>query len=149
MTTMSSNGFDKELLKVTLNGIALINQAIPKYQITLRNALKGNLSVELKDGTSHLMDVDEVSKLSRKLPSWMIWLVKLPFILAYNPENSIFKVVGDEWQEKATREVLGLDTSTPLKIEHIEKLVMDYGSLVFILFAIDYKKIFDRGEKIE
>ncbi|UXD22388.1 hypothetical protein IPA_04220 [Ignicoccus pacificus DSM 13166] len=129
------------LLKVVINDIALINQAIPKTQITLKKALEGDLIVELRDGSTHYMDPDEVQKFYEKLPNWMRWIVKVPIIISFNPESETFSVTGDEWQQEALRYVLGMDKDDKLKFQHLERLIMEYGSLVFVIFAVDVGEI--------
>ncbi len=132
---------DRNVLKITINDISQINQSIPKSQVLLKTALGGKLEVELKDGTMHLMDKDEVQNLASKLPSWMVWVVKIPFILAFNPEGGKFVVLGDEWQKEAIARVLKLDEASSLKFGDVERLIMEYGSLVFIMFSVDISSL--------
>ncbi len=140
---------EKRLIKVTVNDIAVINQAIPKEQIPLLRALRGEREVQLKDGSYHLMDEDDLVKLSELIPSWLRWLVKVPFVLSYNPESEALSVAGDEWQEEALRRVLNLEKNEKLKLYHLEKLVMEFGSLVFVVFAVDFRSVISSGKGVE
>ena len=86
---------EQRIFKVVLNDIALINQAVPKKLISLKRALEGSLIVELKDGTTHYMDKDELQKFYERLPKWMRWIVKVPIIITYSPESESFSVSGE------------------------------------------------------
>ncbi|ALU12283.1 hypothetical protein EYM_02090 [Ignicoccus islandicus DSM 13165] len=132
---------DRELIKLTISDFATINQSVPKEQIPLLRALRGEREVPLKDGTVHLMDEDDLQRLSNAIPSWLRWLVKVPIVLSYNPETGALSVMGDQWQEEAVRNVLGLERDEKLKFYHLDKLVMELGSLVFVIFAVDLREV--------
>ena len=132
---------ERNLIKLTFNDISTINQAVPKEQIPLLRALRGEREVLLKDGSHHLMDEEDLLRLSNSIPSWLRWLVKVPIVLSYNPESGAISVMGDEWQEEAVKRVLGLEREERLKFNHLDRLVMELGSLVFVIFAVDFREV--------
>jgi uncharacterized protein (UPF0216 family) len=132
---------EQKVVSTILNDITLINQSIPKRQIALKKALEGNLTVELKDGSTHYMEKDELLEFYNRLPKWMRWIVKVPIIIIYNPKNESFTVSGDEWQEEAVRTVLGISKGEKLKFGHLERLIMEYGSFVFVAFVVDVEEL--------
>ncbi len=131
----------KRLTKLVFNDIYSINQSVPKETVTLKVALDGKREIMLKDNTKHLMDADELKDFSEKLPSWMRWIVRVPITLAYNPSTELLKVLGSEWEERAVRYALGLDSLEKLNFLALEKLIMRYSSLIFILFDVRVEDI--------
>jgi len=134
--------------KLVFDDIASINSSIPSKRIMLKRALEGERIVPLKDGSEHLMDLKELEELSSNLPSWMKWVVKVPLLLAYEPQNGLIKVLGSEWDEKAIRAVLGLERDEPIRMYHLERLIMKFSTLVFIIFEVDMSKVL-RGDSYE
>lgn len=135
---------DKEqrrLTKIVFDDIHSINQSVPRETVTLKVALDGKREIPLRDNTMHLMDLDELKDFSERLPSWMRWIVRVPITLAYNPTTGSLKVLGSEWEEKALRYVLGLESEEPLNFLALEKLIMRYSSLVFIIFDVKVEDI--------
>ncbi len=138
-------GRDK-VVKAVFDDVSRINQSVPKERYLLYRALRGERLVPLKDGSEHLMEISELEEFASALPSWMRWVVKVPLMIAYNPLRNTFKVLGSEWDEKAIRKVLGLDRDEPIRMYHLEKLIMRFGSLIFVLFEVDMSEIL-RGDE--
>ena len=137
-----------KIVKAVFDDIASINSSVPAKRVILKRALSGERLVPLKNGNEHLMDKHELEELVSSLPSWMRWVVKVPFLLAYEPQNGVLKVLGSEWDEKAIKKILGLEKDEPIRIYHLERLIMKFSSLVFVLFEVDMSKVL-RGESNE
>lgn len=132
---------ERRLAKLVFDDIHTINMSIPAETVTLKVALDGKREIRLKDSTTHLMDLEELHEFANNLPSWMKWIVKVPITLAYNPTTGTLKVLGSEWEEKAVRRVLGLDEEAPLNFGALERLIMRYSSLIFVLFDVRVEDI--------
>jgi len=137
-----------KITKLVFEDIASINSSVPSKRVMLKKALEGERLVPLKDGGEHLMDLEELEELSSSLPSWMKWVVRVPLLLAYEPQNGVIKVLGSEWDEKAIRTVLGLERDEPIRMYHLEKLIMRFSTLVFIIFEVDMSRVL-RGDIYE
>ena len=137
-----------KITKLVFEDLASINSSVPSKRVMLKKALEGERLVPLKDGGEHLMDLEELEELSSSLPSWMKWVVRVPLLLAYEPQNGVIKVLGSEWDEKAIRIVLGLERDEPIRMYHLEKLIMRFSTLVFIIFEVDMSRVL-RGDIYE
>jgi len=135
-----------KLVKAVFDDIASINNSVPVRGVLLKRALSGERSVLLRDGSEHLMDQEEIESLADSLPSWMKWVVEIPFVLAYNPKGGTLKVLGPEWNEKAIRVLLSIERDEPIRLYHLERLISRFASLTFVLFEVDAKSIIGGDE---
>ena len=126
----------RRLTKLVFDDINTINQSIPSETVTLKLALEGRREIRLRDNSCHIMDYDELRELAGELPSWMKWIVRVPITLAYNLSTGTLKVLWSEWEEKAIRRVLGIEDEYPINLMHLEKLIMKFSSLIFVIFDV-------------
>ncbi len=128
------------IVKKVIQDLVTINNLSPAERIPLAEALEGKVEIKLKDGSTHLMEIEELQKLSSKLPSWMKWLLKVPIVIVRDPFGN-YKA-SDTWTEEAIRRLVG-----ELSTSNVSKLIRDYPSLIFIMVAVSVEEIV--GDKNE
>ena len=133
------------LTKAVIDDVITINQSVPVTKFPLKVALGGERVVKLKDGSDHLMDADELEEMANLLPSWMKWVVRVPLVVAYEPFNGVVRVLGNEWEEKAVRILVGVEKDEPLRLYHLERLIFKFPSLVFVIFNVNVSDVISGG----
>ncbi len=122
------------IVKRVIQDIITINNLTPAERITLAEALQGKREVKLRDGSTHLMEANELERLASRLPSWMKWLLKVPIVIIRDPFGK-YKAT-DQWTEEALKILVG-----ELLEANVSKLIRDYPSLIFIMVTINVEEI--------
>ncbi len=122
--------------------VSLFNST-PRYRKSLKHILeKQDYTIELKDGTIHKLDKNEVSLAAQKIPWYLHLRTRIPIVIEYLSvgDRRIFRVSGDKWDRRIVEVLLkgefGLDGKRVLEYNEVARLISLYKSLFTIILSL-------------
>jgi len=122
--------------------VSLFNST-PRDRKSLKHILeKQDYTIELKDGTIHKLDKNEVSLAAQKIPWYLHPRTRVPIVIEYVSvgDRRIFRVLGDKWDRRIVEVLLkgefGLDGKRVLEYIEVARLISLYKSLFTIILSL-------------
>ena len=122
--------------------VSLFN-AIPRERKSLKHVIDAqDYAVELRDGTIHRLDKNEVMLAAQKIPWYLHPRTRIPIIIEYSSmgDKRVFRVTGDKWDRRIVEVLLegefGLDGKRVLEYNEVARLISLYKSLFAIILSL-------------
>lgn len=139
---MNKGGIDK-IIELEIKNLVGFS---PAEKITIKDALEGKLFIILSNGDEYELSIEEVKKLSQKVPVYLWSLVRIPFQFVKLEDPGHYKFVGSQWDVKAIAYIVDnrSEEREYFSLAEIEGLLKQYKTLIFI--TIDISNLYREDE---
>jgi uncharacterized protein (UPF0216 family) len=108
----------------------------PSERPTLAEVLKGKNVIKLSDGSEFEIPKRKAEDMSTKIPIYLWDLVRLPIVIVKTSNSGEFQVEEYKWNREALKALLGRDNVDALTTGDVERLVAQYGTVIFITLSV-------------
>ncbi|MCE4614135.1 MAG: DUF61 family protein [Desulfurococcales archaeon] len=122
--------------------VSLFNTT-PRKRKSLKHILEEqDYTIELKDGTIHKLDKNEVIYAAENIPWYLHPRTLIPIVIEYAAvgDKRVFRVMGDKWDRRIVEVLLkgefGVEGERILEYNEVAKLISLYKSLFTIILSL-------------